>query len=289
MENVNLERMSQLEVEIDMKSLKYVYFENSDIESFTEEFAKQLKGVEVLNANDVGLKHIDGGIMGELSELIIFWGGQNRLKRLEAFAFANNKKLEVISLKFNRIRFVHPLALAGLKQLYVLDLSSNRLKTFDDIFKSLENLVKLDLSSNLIEIFDKEIFKSLGDLRELNLQKNNLKFLDPAVFEPLTSIQFLNISFNKSPLEIIVGHLFKHNFHLKQVYLIDNKIRAIDRRFLLNYKPSLEIISLRKNICVDDDILMTNDTVTKSEQLKIKECNEVFKALKVEQAIEAGR
>lgn len=268
--------MSGPGVEIDTESLKYVYFENSEIESFTEEFVAQLKGVEFLNVNDVGLKSVDGRSLGLLDELLTFWGGQNKLERLETNAFSGNKKLEMIYLKFNRISFIHHKAFDGLVELFVLDLSSNKLKEIRNIFESLRSLVKLDLSLNRIEKLDKNVFKNLGELRELNLMKNNLKFLDPDVFKPLLSLEFVNISFNKSPLGIISAELFKHNFHLKQIYLINNKIRAIDRKFLDNLKPSLEIISLRTNSCIDDDIIAANGTIAWSERLKLKDCNENF-------------
>lgn len=269
--------MPGCKVEIDTKSLKYVYFENSEIESFTEEFMDQLRGIEFLNVNDVGLESVDGRSLGILEELLVFWGSQNKLKRLEENAFSGNKKLEMIRLKFNRIRYIHPKAFEGLDQLFVLDISSNKLKTFEvQVFDSLINLIKLDLSMNLIEKIDEKVFKNLEMLRELNLMKNNLKHLDPKVYNPLVSLEFINISFNKSPLEIIFGNLFENNFHLKQIYLINNKIKAIDSSFLENLKPKLKLISLRKNSCVDDDVLAKNGTIVHSEKAKLRLCNENF-------------
>lgn len=268
--------MSRVEVEIDTKSLKYVYFANSEIGSFTAEFVKQLKGVEIFNANEVGLERIDGEVLGLLSEMLAFWGGQNQLKRLEANTFSRNKKLEAIHLKFNQINYIHPTAFDELHDLYVLDLSSNKLKILDNVFVSLHNLVKLDLSHNLLESFDTKIFENQNNLRDLNLQKNNLKQLNSKVFNPLTNLEFINISFNKSPLGIIKGKLFRMNFYLRQIYLIDNKISAIDRTFIFNSKPSLEIISFRMNSCLNDDVLALNGTIASSEKLKLKTCFDNF-------------
>jgi Leucine-rich repeat (LRR) protein len=264
--------MPGLRVEIDTKSLKYVYFENSEIESFTEDFMKELRGVEFFNANDVGLESVDGRSLGILEEMLVFWGGQNKLQRLEESAFSGNKKLKMIYLKFNRIRYIHSKAFDGLDQLYVLDISSNKLKTLDIVFDSLTSLIKLDLSHNLIEKIDKKVFKNLRNLHELNLAKNNLKHLNPKVYDPLVSLEFINISFNISPLEIITGDLFKQNFHLKQIYLIGNKIKAIDRHFLENVKSKLEIVSLRRNACVDDDVLGRNGKIAGSEMVKLRLC-----------------
>lgn len=269
--------MPSLSVEIDTKSLKYVYFQNSEIESFTEEFLKQLRGIEYFNLNEVDLERIDGEKLKILEELVVFWGGHNEVKRLEKNAFSGNKKLEMIYLKFNQIWHIHPKAFAGLDQLYVLDISSNKLKNLDRIFGSLINLIKLDLSSNLIEKFDRNVFKELGMLRALNLQQNNLKHLNPKVYDPLVRLEFINISFNKSPLETIAGDLFKYNFHLKQIYFIKNKIKAIDRDFIKHFKPVLEIVSLRENLCIDDDVMGKNGTILDGEKVKLRLCNSNLK------------
>lgn len=272
--------MSRLGVEVDMKSLKYVYFEESKIESFTEEFMEQLKGVEYFNANGVGLERIEARSFAKLSEILMFWGGQNRIERLEAGTFHGNSKLEAIYLKFNQIQFVHPDAFDGLSQLYMLDLSSNRLKSVVNIFDPVGSLVKLDLSMNFIEKLDRNIFMSLENLRGLSLQKNNLKRLDPIVFDPLTSLEHVDISFNKSPLKTIPGNLFKHNLQLRQIFLIGNKIQAVDPIFLENPKARLEEISFRFNACVDDDISnVMNGWIEKTQKHKLQKCFRNFNIL----------
>lgn len=269
--------MRRLRVEIDTKSLKYVRFENSKIESFTEEFMEQLRGVELLNANGVGLERISERSLGELQELKVFWGGQNDIKRLEANVFSRNGNLEAILLKFNKIWFVHEETFMGLENLVVLDLSSNKLKTLQKFFEPLSSLVKLDLSSNLIEKIDSDAFSGLTSLRDLTLQKNNLKFINPVAFELLPSLEFINISFNKSPLRAIPGELFETNSHLKQIYLIANKIRTIDPKFLEHSKPALEITSLRQNLCVDDDVVGgANESSRAAETEKLNLCFEHF-------------
>lgn len=271
-----------MEVDIDTKSVKYVYFDNSNIETFRSEFMEQLRGIEELNANGIGLKNISWNTLSILEGLVAFWCGENNIEMLEANTFSNNPSLEIIYLKFNLINFIHPNAFDKLYQLIYLDLSSNKLKDIECIFDSLYNLAKLDLSSNSIERFDKEIFRNLENLRELNIQKNNFKFLDPQVFDPLMFIEFIFLSFNKSPLEVIPSRLFQFNIHLRKIYLIQNRIRAIERKFLLNEKPSLELISFRQNSCTDDDILALNGTVARDESLKLKLCYQNFNQIQSE-------
>lgn len=270
MENVNLQETKHLEVEIDTKLLKYVYFESSEIESFTKGFTEQLKGVEYLNSNGVGLKNLNGKSLRSLKELLIFWGGSNRIRRLEANAFSGNKKLEAIYLKFNEINFVDPAAFDGLPELYLLDLSSNKLKAVPSAFNSISSLVKLDLSSNLIENINSKAFSKLHELRELNLQKNQLTRLDPELFHPLTDLEFIDISFNQ--IKFIFGELFQHNFHLKKILFIGNKIQAIEEKFVQHQKPKLFHISFRNNNCVDDDIKSL-----KNEIEKLRKCFLNFK------------
>lgn len=277
LENVNLETMNSLEVEIDTKSLKYVFFDNSKVESFTEEFIEQLKGVEFLNANDVGLERVDGRSLRKLEELMIFWGGLNQIKRLEADSFSGNRKLEEIYLKFNKISFIDEAAFKNLYQLLILDLSSNKLNSLNLIFKSLKSLIHLDLSSNLIDKLPENVFKNLIKLKSLKLQKNNLKSLNPVVFEPLKSLEFIDVSFNKSPIKVIPGDLFKQNINLQQIYFVSSKIQSIDRNFFQHSKPSLEVLSLRTNECIDDDLTsVSNGSLSKDDKRKLQKCFDNF-------------
>lgn len=246
--------MNSLEVEIDAKSLKYVYFQNSEVKTFTEDFLEQLGDVEFFNANQVGLEQVDGKSLAKLKKLLEFWAGENEIEELHENSFSGNEKLEKIHLSFNQIRYIHPRAFNGLGNLIVLDLSSNKLKTLLGAFDPLTGLVRLVLSHNPIEEFNQNVFKKLGELRELKLLKVNLKFLDPKVFHPLTSLEYINISFNKSPLKIS-GNLFKHNHHLKEIILIKNSIKSIDPQFLRHHKPNLKHVSVRMNSCIDKDFL----------------------------------
>lgn len=234
---------------------------------------EQLTGVEYLNANDLGLERIEG--LGKLKELLIFWAGLNKIKRLDADAFRENTKLEEIHLKFNRIVLIDEAAFGSLDKLLILDLSSNKLKSFGFVFSPLTSLLALDLSSNLIETFPENIFKNLGELKSLKLQRNYLKFLNPDVFTPLQNLEFVDVSFNRSPLETIPGDLFKHNYNLQQIYFVSSKIRSIDKKFFLHSKPSLEIVSFRTNECIDDDLTsVSSGILNQKDERKLKKCFE---------------
>lgn len=248
--------MNRLEVEIDAKSLKYVYFQNSEVKTFTEEFLEQLRDVEYFNANQVGLERVDGRSLAKLKAMLVFWAGENKIEELEENSFSGNEKLEAIHLSFNQIRYIHPRAFNGLGNLVALDLSSNRLKSLTGVFDPLPELVRLLLSQNPIEEFHQNVFKKLERLRELKLLNINLKHLDPKVFDPLTNLEYINLSFNKSPLRKVPGSLFKRNYHLQEMILIKNSIQSIDPQFLRNYKPKLKHVSFRMNSCiVDGDFL----------------------------------
>lgn len=273
LENVNLDTTKRLKV---WRDTKYVHFDNSEIESFTEEFLEQLKGVEYLNANDVGLRSVDGTSLKIVEGMKIFFGAQNELTRLEANTFSFNKKLELIYLKFNRIEEIHPKAFEGLPELYAIDISSNKLKVLENIFDTLPSLVRLDLSLNLFESLDKSIFANNANLMQLNLDGNNFRYFDPDIFAPLIKLEYVNLSFNKSPIETIHGDLFNNSSNLKQVFFIGNQIRAVDRRFLKDPKPLLEIVSFRKNLCIDKDFLYLDGIFGKSQQNELRKCYENY-------------
>lgn len=259
------------------KSLKYVFFQNSEIEFFTDEFVEQLEGIEFLNVNDVGLKHIDGNILGRLkAQIILLWGSQNEIERVDAYTFDGWTNLEMISLKFNKISFIHENAFYSLENLYKLDLSSNRLKHIGKIFKKLYNLVDLDLSSNLIEYLNDETFEHLSNLYALSLTKNNLKYLNSKAFDPLVSLEYLNLCFNKSPIPIIYERFLKYNVSMKKILLCNNKIKAIERDFFLNNKPSLDLILLRMNSCTNQDFTVRSKTIVSNELMKFQLCYDNF-------------
>lgn len=273
LENVNPDTTKRLKI---WRDTKYVHFDNSEIESFTEEFLEQLKGVEYLNANDVGLRSVDGTSLKIVEGMKIFFGAQNELTRLEANTFSFNKKLELIYLKFNRIEEIHPKAFEGLPELYAIDISSNKLKVLENIFDTLPSLVRLDLSLNLFESLDKSIFANNANLMQLNLDGNNFRYFDPDIFAPLIKLEYVNLSFNKSPIETIHGDLFNNSSNLKQVFFIGNQIRAVDRRFLKDPKPLLEIVSFRKNLCIDKDFLYLDGIFGKSQQNELRKCYENY-------------
>lgn len=258
------------------KSLKYVYFKNSKIELFTDEFVEQLERIQFLNVNDVGLKHIDSNILGRLSKIILFWGSQNEIESVEANTFNECRSLELISLKFNKISFIHEDAFINLENLYKLDLSSNRLNNIGKIFKNLYSLVDLDISSNLIEYLNEETFKNLLNLHALSLAKNNLKFLNSKTFDSLVSLEYINLCFNKSPIPIIYERFLKYNVNMKKILLCNNKIKAIEREFFLNYKPSLDLILLRMNSCTNQDFTVSSKTIISDELIKFQPCFDNF-------------
>lgn len=258
------------------KSLKYVFFRNSEIEFFTDELVEQLEGIEYLNVNEVGLEHIDGKILGRLKGIFIFWGSQNEIENLEAGAFNGCENLEYIVLKFNRISYIHEYAFHDLNRLIKLDLSSNKLKHIGRIFDGLHSLLEIDLSSNHIEHLHDEIFNDLQNLEALILSKNNFKFLNYKAFDSLVNLQHLNLCFNRSPIPVIYERFLKYNVNLSEILLCNNKIKAIEKEFFLHSKPDLKLILLRMNSCTNEDLTVRTKTIISDELLKFQLCYDNF-------------
>lgn len=252
---------------------QHVFFVDSTIKYLSTDFLKQLQYIEYFNANGIGLEKIDRNSMKVFNLLYGFWGGQNNLKKLKAKTFVDNPTLELLYLKFNRIEYVSPHAFSGLDNLIVMDLSSNRIKNLEHgTFHNLYKLFKLDISLNSIEYLNEDIFEHLQSLRHLVVAKNNFKTINPHTFDPLLSLEYINMSFNKSPIELIEGKLFKQNKKLNQVLLISNKIRSIDPQFFHNKNENLKRISLRSNKCINDDIEPVGGKLVDAFERKLQLC-----------------
>ena len=279
LENVLIDsQTNHSDIKIKSVDNQHVFFVDSTIKYLSTDFLKQLKYMEYFNANGIGLEKIDRNSLKVFNLLYGFWGGQNKLKKLEAKTFIDNPSLELLYLKFNRIEYVSSHAFLGLDNLMVMDLSSNRIKTIQNgTFHNLYKLIKLDISSNSIEYLQEDTFEHLQSLRQLIIAKNNFKTINPHTFDPLVNLEYFNLSFNKSPIEFIEGRLFKQNKKLNQVFLISNKIRSIDPQFFYNKKVKLTRISLRSNKCINDDVEPVDGKLNHDFNRQLEQCFMNFK------------
>ena len=148
-----------------------------------------------------------------------------------------------------------------------LDLTNCRLRKIENI-DHLVNLEKLCLRQNLITKF--EGLKTLVKLQHLDLYDNHIKKIDVVTeLNPLINLRILDLSFNKlhhipctivkvaSPdasnansatvsttTSVITGTLTLPN--LEELYLVNNKIKAIEPQTLQNL-PKLRILELGSN------------------------------------------
>jgi hypothetical protein len=117
-----------------------------------------------------------------------------RIRRIEANAFSNLKRLKELDLNSNEIEFIDRQAFKGLGNLAQLVLWKNKLHRIEHgTFDSLISLKELNLRSNQIEELTTGLFDSLGSLVELNLEFNVIRRLDEDVFKGLTKLHYLEL------------------------------------------------------------------------------------------------
>lgn len=124
--------------------------------------------------------------------------GNNQVKIIGPYTFANHPHLHEINLEKNEIYELDRLALVNLPNLNRLNLDHNRLEVIqDDTFDVLSKLSELLLRNNSISKLTREIFKGLGNLKVLNLSFNKLTFIGDTVFAELWSLQELELENNQ--------------------------------------------------------------------------------------------
>lgn len=136
------------------------------------------------------------------------------------------------------------------------------------IFTGAASLERLSFRNNFIErIFD-DAFDGLSNLVYLNLEGNKLILVSSKVLSPLKKLKHINLTQNQ--IVVLFGGMFKFNPILSQVELNSNEITSIDTDVFTN-SQSFTKISLKENICVDDEF-----TSTKKFYLELKQCYDNF-------------
>lgn len=179
---------------------------------------------------------------------------KGKLKVVERSKFAAFNRIDLLNLNDNEITELASDNFDDLTALSRLILQHNNLKEIHrDVFHELHNLKSIYLGHNQLEILPERLFRSNQKLKEIKLEGNKIKVLHPDVFQKLHSLQSINLSNNQ--LEILPDGLFQDNQNLYAIYLGGNKIRTIECNF--HNLPSLITIGLTKNICIDENCVVS--------------------------------
>lgn len=130
----------------------------------------------------------------------------------------------------------------------MLKLKKNKLKFLpDDIFDSLENLVKLSLSGNQLSTLNSKWFKNLAKLKTLSIGSNKIKELPTYAFKSLISLSYLKLDTNS--LTTIGSESFGTHPNFVKFDFRRNKIISLDQNLFTNLKQ----IHGSRNPCVDEN------------------------------------
>jgi Leucine-rich repeat (LRR) protein len=158
------------------------------------------------------------------------------LKTIEAGAFDNMRRLEILEIKESLIKKFETYLFTGLinlKYLYINFLAPN----------SLAN----NKSDFAIEKFQNGLFYNLRTLDKLEFQDHSLKEIELDAFESLENLSVLNIRLNN--LTCIQNGVFKNqNQSLKELYLNENLIKVIERKAFLGLGKMIKLYLYKNQI-----------------------------------------
>ena len=166
------------------------------------------------------------GDLDGLSNLIVLKVG-NRAARLEAGAFDELHKLNVLDLRGNRLTALEPGIFEELQGLIKLNLRDNDLTALEaGAFEGLPLLVELDISGNDLTILKADAFAGLRNLLKLRLPLNNLATIEAGALEKLPVLWFLDLSYNNLttlPPAVVDGF----SSYLRQLELAGNPLGTL--------------------------------------------------------------
>ncbi|XP_071442248.1 chaoptin-like [Hetaerina americana] len=190
----------------------------------------------------------------------------NRIARLDAGAFGELPRLQVLTLQHNGLASIKRGAFEGLTELQTLDLSHNHLEALAlEQFARLPFLRILDLSHNHIRSLPRDAFQgaplerldlsgnefvslpigALGEvgrtLRHLDVSRNRLEHLDGTMLSQTPHLLSLGLAANR--LTILPDNAFAALGALLRLDLSSNPLRA-NFKELFHYLPTLRTLSL---------------------------------------------
>lgn len=144
----------------------------------------------ILNLTQLNFKHA--------SKLVILNFGYNDLiARLESGLFKNAQMLEYIDLGFNQISEIENEAFRGLSNLKTLFLEANTIAAIKNkTFSGAKNLQRLDLSKNEISDIETGSFAHMSKLKSIHLNQNRISRLSAGIFSGFCVIERIDLSVN---------------------------------------------------------------------------------------------
>jgi Leucine-rich repeat (LRR) protein len=171
--------------------------------------------------------------------------------------------LKLLDFSANRLIKIENATFRGLVNLQTLYMNNNYLDSAesdsDYFLDDLSRLEHLDLSYNYFYYLSRGYFKHLKSLKSLRLNNNRLKEISSSLFVENTRLAMLNLSSNSlntitltnltmlELLDLNFNQLKSFEFylpHLRQLYLADNQIEAVNLRDII----SLDSVGLSSNL-----------------------------------------
>lgn len=178
--------------------MKFSVLATGNLSFVPTDILQSLKYLRTINIEYGHIHELHSFAFGNLTLLMNISLGNNQVKIIGPYTFANHPHLHEINLEKNEIYELDRLALVNLPNLNRLNLDHNRLEVIqDDTFDVLSKLSELLLRNNSISKLTREIFKGLGNLKVLNLSFNKLTFIGDTVFAELWSLQELELENNQ--------------------------------------------------------------------------------------------
>lgn len=227
------------------------------------------------------------------SLMILNFGYNNRLVRLEARLFEYAPSLQYIDFGFNQIDHIEDGAFEGLSDLQTLYLEANLLTTITNgTFQGISNLTRLDVSKNQIRDIETGSFVYLPKLKTLNLNQNRISKLEAGIFSgfraieridmavnviseieegafgTLPTLKILELGFNR--LHTLPDDLFGKVPHLHSLFLASNQFDKVPDN--LHNLTGLKVMDLSFNpiYSIDSDTIAS---LYHLESLEMRGCN----------------
>lgn len=132
------------------------------------------------------------------SKLVILnFGYNNQIARLESGLFEHAQMLEYIDMGFNQITVIEDKAFRGLSNLKTLFLEANAIAAITNkTFLGAKSLQRLDLSKNDISDIETGSFAHMSKLKSIHLNQNRITRLSTGIFSGFCAIERIDLSVN---------------------------------------------------------------------------------------------
>jgi len=180
-----------------------------------------------------------------LTDIRVFWLGENNITMLEKDSFASMTLLDVLYIYDCGLRTIQLGAFNGLTKLTELTVRDNEIsEIIPGTFKNLNNLEFLHLYHNGIKQLDSDVFSGLVNLKVIDLALNEIERLDNAVFSGLVNLESIYLGSNY--ITHLESTLFSGLVNLESLDLGVNQIQYLHSGMFLGL-PNLQYLNLNKN------------------------------------------